>query len=80
MSPGAADELLEAVGLHDDAGTVAAELAPGQRRRLAMACSTVHAPAALLLDGTLQAVMDPAQGTDRVSVERIAMAVRERMP
>lgn len=65
---------LEEVGLHEQAGTVVADLNAGQRRRLVIACALVHRPALLLLD-------EPTAGlspVDRDEVWRVVGRRRER--
>lgn len=62
--PGGADALLADAGLTDHAGTLAADLPRGARRRLAIACALVGDPALLVLDG-------PTEGLSAVEREAV---------
>lgn len=68
------DRVLEDAGLREHAGTAVADLGPGERRRLAIACTVVHGTAVLLLD-------EPTAGlsaVDRDEIWRIIGRRRER--
>jgi ABC-2 type transport system ATP-binding protein len=61
---------LEEVGLSDRAHDPVAVLSGGMKRRLNLACGTVHGPEVLLLD-------EPAVGVDPQSREQILLRVRK---
>lgn len=56
------DELLEVLGLADDARTLVVDYSAGMVKKISLACALVHAPRLLLLDEPFEAV-DPVSAT-----------------
>jgi ABC-2 type transport system ATP-binding protein len=54
-------ELLDALGLSDDAGTLVVEYSSGMTKKIGLACALIHAPRLLILDEPFEAV-DPVSG------------------
>lgn len=56
-----AAELLQVLGLADDANKVVADYSAGMTKKISLACALIHAPRLLILDEPLEAV-DPVSG------------------
>lgn len=56
------DELLEVLGLADEASTLVVDYSAGMVKKISLACALVHAPRLLLLDEPFEAV-DPVSAT-----------------
>ncbi|GAA2097853.1 ABC transporter ATP-binding protein [Microlunatus panaciterrae] len=54
-------ELLEALGLAEDADTLVVEYSAGMTKKIGLACALIHAPRLLVLDEPFEAV-DPVSG------------------
>ncbi|RCK68387.1 ABC transporter ATP-binding protein [Desertihabitans brevis] len=65
VDPGLVDtrsgELLEALGLSEDADNLVVDYSAGMTKKIGLACALIHAPRLLLLDEPLEAV-DPVSG------------------
>lgn len=55
------DELLEALGLTDDANNLVVDYSAGMTKKIGLACALIHAPRLLILDEPFEAV-DPVSG------------------
>jgi ABC-2 type transport system ATP-binding protein len=53
-----ADELLDALGLEQEGGTLVADYSAGMTKKISLACALIHAPRLLVLDEPFEAV-DP---------------------
>lgn len=62
-------ELLEALGLADDAGTLVVEYSAGMTKKIGLACALIHAPRLVILD-------EPFESVDPVSGEHIRSILR----
>jgi ABC-2 type transport system ATP-binding protein len=60
-----ADDLLQALGLADDARKVVADYSAGMTKKIGLACAVIHAPDLLVLD-------EPFEAIDPVSARAIA--------
>jgi ABC-2 type transport system ATP-binding protein len=67
---GRSRELLEVLGLADDAGTLVADFSHGMRKKIALAAALLHAPRVLFLD-------EPFEGIDPISA-RVIRELLER--
>jgi ABC-2 type transport system ATP-binding protein len=59
-----AHELLGALGLQDDSGTLVVDYSAGMTKKVALACALIHAPRLLVLD-------EPFEGVDPISTSTI---------
>ncbi|SDD19225.1 ABC transporter ATP-binding protein [Auraticoccus monumenti] len=66
-------ELLEALGLTEDADNLVVDYSAGMTKKIGLACALVHAPRLLLLDEPLEAV-DPVSGEAIRSILRSYVA------
>lgn len=62
-------ELLEALGLAEDANTLVVEYSAGMTKKIGLACALIHAPRLLILDEPFEAV-DPVSGEGIRSILR----------
>lgn len=62
-------ELLEALGLTEDANTLVVEYSAGMTKKIGLACALIHAPRLLILDEPFEAV-DPVSGEGIRSILR----------
>jgi ABC-2 type transport system ATP-binding protein len=61
---GRAHELLGALGLEDEGGTLVVDYSAGMTKKIALACALIHAPRLLVLD-------EPFEGVDPISTSTI---------
>jgi ABC-2 type transport system ATP-binding protein len=61
---GRAHELLEALGLEQEAGTLVVDYSAGMTKKVSLACALIHAPRLLVLD-------EPFEGVDPISTTTI---------
>jgi ABC-2 type transport system ATP-binding protein len=61
---GRAHELLGALGLQDEGGTLVVDYSAGMTKKVALACALIHAPRLLVLD-------EPFEGVDPISTSTI---------
>ncbi len=66
-------ELLEALGLTEDADNLVVDYSAGMTKKIGLACALIHAPRLLLLDEPLEAV-DPVSGGTIRSILRSYVA------
>ena len=64
-----ARELLEVLGLADDAGTMVVDYSQGMRKKIGLACALLHAPRVLFLD-------EPFESVDPVSARTIRQVLQ----
>lgn len=62
-------ELLDALGLSDDANTLVVEYSAGMTKKIGLACALIHAPRLVILD-------EPFESVDPVSGEHIRSILR----
>jgi len=62
-------ELLEALGLSDDANTLVGDYSAGETKKIGLACALIHAPRLLVLD-------EPVEAVDPGSREKISAILR----
>jgi ABC-2 type transport system ATP-binding protein len=65
-----ATELLEALGLTDEAGKLVGEYSHGMKKKLALGCALIHGPQLLFLD-------EPFEGIDALSVSGIRQMLQD---
>jgi ABC-2 type transport system ATP-binding protein len=69
---GRAHELLAALGLDDEAGTLVVDYSAGMTKKIALACALIHAPRLLVLDEPFEAVDPISTSTIRQILEGYA--------
>jgi ABC-2 type transport system ATP-binding protein len=68
------DELLDVLGLRDDAGTLVVDYSTGMRKKIALGAALLHAPPVLFLDEPFEAVDPVSARTIQSVLERFCDA------